>query len=167
MAESTIRWFVEREKHCSLAKNVRLIRQANRVWLSGEVIYKHSHIYMHDSQAWPCILCIHTCISSWHARYSTLYHLQTLFFFLRLQALSYILSTWHVLLGLSPSTTGLLNWVELLRTSQSSPDQNRGSSFSSPHLRTEAWHLLRTHPFLPTPLAHASGRWFASSREYQ
>jgi hypothetical protein len=33
MAESIIRWFIAREKYCSLAENVRLIRQTNMVYI--------------------------------------------------------------------------------------------------------------------------------------
>ena len=33
MAESIIRWFIVREKHCSFAETVRLIRQANRAYV--------------------------------------------------------------------------------------------------------------------------------------
>jgi hypothetical protein len=35
MAESIVRWFIVREKYCSLAKKVRLIRQTNRAMIQS------------------------------------------------------------------------------------------------------------------------------------
>ena len=39
MAESTVRWFIMREKHYSFAEIVRLIRQANMAYIHDHEVF--------------------------------------------------------------------------------------------------------------------------------